>query len=324
MTRLALVARVLVLAIVSLAVPTSAQTTQALRPTEVLRDALTGFRATGVRTAVGVTVRCEQGCEGAPPPIWKCETGRTCRWEISDVGERPEASDATLPARLRLTFDVRTDGVSLKCERGCMWRTQWAPCASNVSCNFAINEFGVRTAMSEQAQAARIAESVRALATRLATDKKSDFSGHWVPVEPNDVPTDVARELTVRQYVQNPKGIWPGDPVTRVLLVTRRVGNDVLTTRYEMGGGIAGGVAGGIAANGVQDPRHSRYGRSRRWDGDTFVIEDYSGSGTSENWSFTEHRETWALDANGRLVITTADRSSAGEPRTITLVYHRR
>ncbi len=176
---------------------------------------------------------------------------------------------------------------------------------------------------SAEARASRVAENMKVLAARLAAEKKPDFSGRWVLVEASGTPR-VAREMTVRQWIQNPTGIWPGDPVARILLVSRRLGDDVLTTRYEMDGGIEGGVAGGIAGNGVQDPRHSRFRRSRSWDGDTFVIEDYAGSGTSEDWSFTEHRETWSFDAKGRLVITTTDRASTAEPTTLTLVYRKR
>jgi hypothetical protein len=165
-----------------------------------------------------------------------------------------------------------------------------------------------------------IAERLKVIASRLAAEKKPDFSGRWVVAGQSDPTAHVARELLVRQWLQNPRGTEPGVLITRVLSVQRHVGDQVLSERYEMDGPVSG-VVGGVTRE--EGPAYKTQS-SRHWDGDTFVIEDFNASRASGAWSEIEHRETWALDPHGRLVITTSDRVSGGEPKTLSVTYRRR
>ncbi len=144
-----------------------------------------------------------------------------------------------------------------------------------------------------------------------AAQGKPDFLGRWVLVNPDAFDADVARELVVRESFEA--------PVT-VMRVERRSKGEVRTDRYEVG--LAGGTVSGIAEDRRGPTTHTRF--LVVWRGDTLVIEtgNYSGPMT-EPGPYSEHGETWSLDAQGRLVMTVTDRASGTKPRTIQLTYRR-
>ena len=144
-----------------------------------------------------------------------------------------------------------------------------------------------------------------------AAQGKPDFLGRWVLVSPDDVAEDVARELVVRESFEA--------PVT-VMRVERRSKAEVRSDRYQVG--LVGGTVGGIGEGGRNSNARTVF--SVAWRGDTLVIEtgNYSGS-IEEPGPYSEHGETWSLDAQGRLVMTVTDRASGTEPRTIQLTYRR-
>ena len=61
-----------------------------------------------------------------------------------------------------------------------------------------------------------------------------------------------------------------------------------------------------------------------RWDGDRLMIEtgQYSGP-TRESGPYLEHEEVWALDTDGRLIMSVADRDPTTGPRTTQLAYRK-
>ena len=137
---------------------------------------------------------------------------------------------------------------------------------------------------------------------------KPDFTGRWVLVDSANASPEIARELDVRESFDA--------PVTS-LTVVRRSASGVRADTYRIGlqGGTVGGVVGGEAG-----PR-TLY--SVGWTAETLVIETGSYWDSPRSTRFEEHDERWALDAQGRLVITTIDRATGADSRTAQLVYRR-
>lgn len=84
-----------------------------------------------------------------------------------------------------------------------------------------------------------------------------------------------------------------------------------------LGGSVPGAAGGG-------DQNEPTLHQAVRWDGDALIFE--SGSHTRPGpmtgvWS--ERRETWPLDTDGRLRVTIATSNSSAASRTVTLLYRR-
>jgi hypothetical protein len=173
-----------------------------------------------------------------------------------------------------------------------------------------------------QVESAQVAERKliaerKSLAKRMAAEKKPAFTGRWVLAGPIDSTSDTAHELTVRRRQSL-------DAPFELLTVERRFRSGVRSDMYQVGleAGTVGGIAGPIDSSGGAV---TSTWFSSRWDGDTLVIKTGTYSGPSrDSGPFTEHAEVWSLDRQGRLHITTTDRSSGTESKTTNLVYRRR
>lgn len=159
-----------------------------------------------------------------------------------------------------------------------------------------------------------------AASAALAQDKP-DFSGRWTLVEPARG-DDLARVLVVRQMVvrTNVRG-EPMTPYFKEISIEREFAS---TTRAETHaiGTVGGFVAGVVGAGKPAGPR-SHY--AVKWDGNALVFESgrYTGE-LRENGEWTERREVWALDPDGRLKVSITRRSLADLAGTTTTHTYRR
>jgi len=112
----------------------------------------------------------------------------------------------------------------------------------------------------------------------------------------------------------------PMKPYFKDIVIDREFDSGGRSETYPIG--VVGGIVPGLNVHGVVDgPRRDW---QVTWDGNTLVFE--SGSYTAESpgtgvWS--ERRETWSLEADGRLRVTISTRGSSDPSRTVTLMYRR-
>lgn len=84
--------------------------------------------------------------------------------------------------------------------------------------------------------------------------------------------------------------------------------------------GVVGGQAPGLREDGSRKGPWVR--RSVKWEGNALVIESSSHAGPSpDEGSWSERREVWSLDPDGRLNLAITTRSSVDGPKTVTAVY---
>jgi hypothetical protein len=138
-----------------------------------------------------------------------------------------------------------------------------------------------------------------------------DFSGIWVLETAKERP-EVARTMTVIQTLVRTN--VRGEPMTPFY-------RDFTVSRGETTESYTIGAIGGSVVSSVPSRRtHQRVG----WMEQTLVIESGSYTGpVRESGQWQERRESWSLDAAGRLQLTVETRD-AQESRRETLVYRRR
>jgi hypothetical protein len=152
----------------------------------------------------------------------------------------------------------------------------------------------------------------------IAAQDKPDFSGRWVLASSQPPDYDGPLVLSVNQTLAQatPRGGGAAIPFFRDITITREFKTRTASDTYQIGliGGLVPGHRVGETAT---DPiRH--YGVT--WDGNALVFEGGSHTGTArETGTWTEWREAWSLDTDGRLRV----RSSDAEPTTTTSVYRR-
>jgi hypothetical protein len=147
--------------------------------------------------------------------------------------------------------------------------------------------------------------SLLSLVAVVAAQDKPDFSGQWELVATAASSVDAASRLTVRQPIARTNVFGaPMKPAFATLTVERAFGDRATTETFQIG--IQGGIVGG---GGVR----TRF--SVGWEGDSLVIA--SGKETYE------HREVWALDPDGLLIITETD-TEAGHASTSKRLPYRR
>jgi hypothetical protein len=152
----------------------------------------------------------------------------------------------------------------------------------------------------------------------LAQDKP-DFSGRWTLVEPARA-DDIASVLVVRQTVTrtNVRG-EPMTPYFKEISIEREFASGRRSETHAIG--IVSGFVSGTPA-GPAGPR-THYGVT--WDSNALVFEHASYTGEARAtgvWS--ERREVWSLDPDGRLRATITTRGSADVAGTTTNLMYRR
>ena len=146
-----------------------------------------------------------------------------------------------------------------------------------------------------------------------------DFSGRWVLEGPQPAAPEAPRALTVRQSLvrTNVRG-EAMEPFYRDLTVQRHFEGTTRSETYRIG--TSGGSVSGLREDGSRTDPSTHV--SVKWEGRSLVIESgsYTGS-TPESGVWTERREVWSLDPDGRLRLAYATRSSTDPPGSNTLVY---
>ena len=165
-------------------------------------------------------------------------------------------------------------------------------------------------------KALRVVVLAALIGSSLAAQDEPDFTGRWVLESPSQPSPDIPAALSVRQSVvsKNVRG-EPMKPFFRDITVVRELANRTSSETYEIG--VVGGSLGGSVA-GESPSRHFRV----LWEKQVLVIESgsYTGS-TPESGQWTERREAWSLDPDGRLRLAITSRSSDSDLSTVTLVY---
>jgi general stress protein 26 len=153
---------------------------------------------------------------------------------------------------------------------------------------------------------------------------KPDFSGRWILVSADSPGPDLPRAMTVTQQLvaTNVRG-EAMTPFFKDIAIERETATGTRSETSTLGviGGTVGGIVGSIpgASKNTQRSRHSV-----TWDGTTLVFEHRSETG--ENYQpgdWTERREAWSLEPDGRLRIVSTTRGSRDQPRTVTSIYRR-
>jgi hypothetical protein len=110
----------------------------------------------------------------------------------------------------------------------------------------------------------------------------------------------------------------PVSPFLKDISIRRELENGVSSEAYKIGLD-SGSVSGSPGA----DNEGRTLGRVR-WEGRTLAFETGSYSGPiGEHGTWTERREEWTLDPDGRLRVTITNRSSVDRQKTATLMYRR-
>ena len=132
----------------------------------------------------------------------------------------------------------------------------------------------------------------------------------------------MARVLVVRQAVArtNVRG-EPMAPYFNEISIERQFATATRAETHAIG--IARGFVSGTVKTGK--PAGSRSHHAVRWDGNALVFEDGSYAGELPETSvWTERREVWSLDPDGRLRVTITSRSAADVSGTSTTLTYRR
>ena len=152
-----------------------------------------------------------------------------------------------------------------------------------------------------------------------SAQEQPDFSGRWVLVSEPPA-ADTPRALSVQQtLVRTNRRGESVTPYYKDITITRELESGARSETYEIG--IAGGSVSGIPGRGMVGARTVF---RTIWEGRDLVFESSSHPASpDESVQWTERREAWLLDGEGRLVVTTATRSSIERPTSVTLLYRR-
>jgi hypothetical protein len=158
-------------------------------------------------------------------------------------------------------------------------------------------------------------------ATVLAAQDQPDFSGRWVLVISSQPGPDVPRALTVRQILvrTNVRG-EPMKPFFKDIAIDREYESGTRSETHLIG--IIYGVVSGIARDG--GPAGPRGHQAVKWDQKALVFENGSYTGADpRTGEWSERREVWSLQPDGRLQVAITTAGSAEKATTVTLLYRR-
>ena len=158
-------------------------------------------------------------------------------------------------------------------------------------------------------------------AAALAAQDQPDFSGRWLLVSSSRPGPDIPRALSVRQEVvrTNVRG-EPMKPYFKSISIDREFESGTRSESHQIG--IIGGVVSGIPKD--AGPRAPTGLHAVKWDQKTLAFESGSYTGDSPGtgeWS--ERREVWSLQPDGRLQLAITTAGSAEKATTVTLLYRR-
>ena len=142
-----------------------------------------------------------------------------------------------------------------------------------------------------------------------------DFTGRWILDSPSPASAEAPRALSVRQSLAT-TNVWgePMRPFFKDITIEREVEGSTRAETYQIG--VVGGVVGGVGTGG----RHYAV----KWEANVLVFETGSYTGqTPETGVWTESREAWSLDSDGRLHVVITTRGFNDAPRTVAVVYQR-
>jgi HEAT repeat protein len=152
-----------------------------------------------------------------------------------------------------------------------------------------------------------------------------DFSGRWVLVSPAHPPANAARVLVVEQPITRTNVRGEPMPPSFLAIAIRREGPSGVTSETRMIGVVGGVVGGWVGPKGASGRSSTSSRDETRWDGNALVLSGGTYTRDSErtvvDWS--EHRETWSLDSDGRLRIEIRSEASGAARQTETLLYRR-
>jgi hypothetical protein len=155
----------------------------------------------------------------------------------------------------------------------------------------------------------------------IAAQEKPDFSGHWVLTSPHQSDADVPVALSVRRtLVRTTARGEPMKPFFRDITIERRFRTSTSSETRVIG--VLGGTVSGRRADATSggDTTH----HSLTWEGNALVFESGSHTGRDRQTGvWTERREVWALDTDGRLRVEITTRGSDQASRAIALMYAR-
>jgi len=151
-----------------------------------------------------------------------------------------------------------------------------------------------------------------------AAQDKPDFTGTWVlanQTSPANVPTTiVVRESFTRESVI---GIPLPSPIISMHVERRAASGDVMSDDFTIG------IVGGFVGGGPDDAVPVRRNFAATWDGNQLVMETASSGRPVDAGTSSLHRETWAIDREGLLMVTTKESIGQADPTTTTARYRR-
>lgn len=155
----------------------------------------------------------------------------------------------------------------------------------------------------------------------VAAQDKPDFSGRWVLAAQQQSDTAIPSALSVSQpLVRTTIRGDPMEPFFRDIAIDRQFDSSTRSETHLIG--VQGGVVPGLRADG--SPSGPTAHHAVKWDGNALVFESGSYTGQHpETGVWTERREVWSLDPDGRLRVVIANRSSVDAPTETTAVYRR-
>jgi hypothetical protein len=155
----------------------------------------------------------------------------------------------------------------------------------------------------------------------LGAQERPDFSGRWVLIPPVPSGKDIPSVLSVRQSPERTTGgAASTESPFKDITIDRQFESGTTSETHSLG--VMGGVVPGLRAGGT--PAGPRGHHRVQWEGSSLVFErgDYTGE-AGEGGAWTERREVWSFQPDGRLRVVITTRGSVDRPTEVALMYRR-